>query len=107
MGTDATRDTTYDPWVAVKWLVTGRTVGGAQLRSGDELVDVATAIRLYTLGSAWFSGEETVKGALTRGRLADLAVLSQPIFDVSPDDLDHTVSLLTVMDGVVVHAGPQ
>ena len=103
-GTDATRDTTYNPWVCIEWLVSGRTVGGTKLRADDDLIDVATAIRLYTVGSAWFSGEEDVKGTLAPGMLADFAVLNQDPLAVPTNRLHLTESLLTVMDGRVVHA---
>ena len=106
-GTDGTRDTSYNPWICMQWLVTGRSVSGSPQRSADELVDLATALRLYSSGSAWFSGEESIKGTLAPGMLADLAVLSQPIFDLPPERLSETHAVLTVMDGRPVHAeGP-
>ena len=45
-------------------------------------LDRMEALRLYTAGSAWFSGEEEKKGAILPGRLADLAVLSDDYFSV-------------------------
>ena len=104
IGTDATRDTTYNPWVCIEWLVSGRTVGGTKLRADDDLIDAATAIRLYSSGSAWFSGEENVKGTLARGMLADFAVLSQDPLAIPMGELHRTESVLTVMGGRVVHA---
>jgi predicted amidohydrolase YtcJ len=61
-GTDATRVASYDPWVALYWLTTGRTVGGLSLYGEENLLDRETALRLWTHGSAWFSGEDEVKG---------------------------------------------
>ena len=66
-GTDATRDTSYNPWVCLKWLVTGRTVGGDQLTAKDQCLDIVTALNLYSNGSAWFSGEEALKGCAGAG----------------------------------------
>ena len=63
-GTDATRVASYDPWVALYWLTTGRTVGGLQLYSEEDVLDRETALRLWTHGSAWFSGEDEVKGTV-------------------------------------------
>jgi predicted amidohydrolase YtcJ len=40
------------------------------------------ALRLYTVGSSWFSGEDGKKGAIAPGQLADLAVLSEDYFSV-------------------------
>jgi predicted amidohydrolase YtcJ len=73
-GTDATRVASYNPWVSLYWLVTGRTVGGAQLYPEANRLDRTAALRLYTIGSSWFSGEEGKKGMIAPGQLADLAV---------------------------------
>jgi len=79
-GTDATRVGTYNPWIALYWLVTGKTLGGTQLYPKENCLDRTEALRLYTHGSAWFSGEENIKGTITPGKLADLAVLSADYF---------------------------
>ncbi|MFE6489641.1 amidohydrolase, partial [Streptomyces sp. NPDC057757] len=47
-GTDATRVSSYNPWVALHWLVSGRTVGGRALRPAQNRVDRATALAMYT-----------------------------------------------------------
>src|SRR5262245_200597 len=57
-GTDATRVASYNPWVSLYWMTAGRTVGGTLLYSEANRLDRAEALRRYTLGSAWFSGEE-------------------------------------------------
>src|SRR5438309_112270 len=64
-GTDATRVASYNPWVSLAWMVSGRTVGGRALYPEANRLDRRTALRLYTQGSAWMSGEEATKGALT------------------------------------------
>jgi hypothetical protein len=73
-GTDATRVASYDPWVALYWLTTGKTLGGMPLYGEDNVLSREHALRLWTNGSAWFSGEETVKGTLAPGMYADLAI---------------------------------
>ena len=106
-GTDATRVASYNPWVALAWLVTGRTVGGLSLYPETNRLDRATALRLYTRGSAWMSGEEATKGVLAPGQLADLAVLSADYFAVPEPAIPAIESLLTVVGGRVVHGrGP-
>ena len=57
-GTDATRVASYNPWVSLYWMVAGKTVGGTQLYPEANRLSRAEALRRYTLGSAWFSGEE-------------------------------------------------
>ncbi|WP_314242410.1 amidohydrolase [Streptomyces kutzneri] len=103
-GTDATRVSSYNPWVALHWLVTGRTVGGAALRPAGQLVSREQALELYTLGGARVTGEEEHKGVLGEDRFADFAVLSHDYFAVAADDIPHIESLLTVAGGRIVYA---
>jgi len=103
-GTDATRVASYDPWVALYWLTTGKTLGGQQLYPEANTLDRETALRLWTQGSAWFSGEAEVKGALKKGQYADLAVLSADYMSVPSEDIRQITSELTVMGGDIVYA---
>jgi hypothetical protein len=102
-GTDATRVASYNPWVSLYWLVTGRTVGGTELWSADRRLDRMDALRLYTHGSAWFSGEQDRKGTLTEGAFADLAVLSDDYLSIPDEHIKHISSVLTVVGGRIVH----
>ncbi|HEX2474431.1 MAG TPA: amidohydrolase [Lacipirellulaceae bacterium] len=106
-GTDGTRVASYNPWVALYWLVTGKTVGGTVLYPESNRLDRTDALRRYTLGSAWFSGEEDKKGSIEPGRLADLAVLSADYFSVPDDEIKRIESVLTVLGGNVVYAADQ
>lgn len=63
------------------------------------------AVEAYTRGSAFAEFAEQEKGTLAPGKLADLAVLSQHIFQVAPPELPKTVSLLTLVGGKIVHDG--
>jgi hypothetical protein len=67
VGTDSTRVASYNHWVSLYWLVTGRTVGRMQLYPEANRLDRLEALRLYTVGSSWFSGEEGKKGMITGG----------------------------------------
>ncbi len=102
-GTDATRVASYNPWVCLAWLVTGRTVGGMLLYPEENRLSRDEALRLWTRGSAWFSSEESTKGALVAGQLADLCVLSKDYFSVAESDIATIESVLTVVGGEVVH----
>ena len=62
------------------------------------------AVRAYTFGSAYAENREKEKGALMPGQLADLAVLSQDIFTVTAEILPDTRSVLTIINGKVVHS---
>ena len=102
-GTDGTRVASYNPWISLYWLVTGKTVGGTELAGASNRLSREEALKLYTVGSAWFSGEEGVKGRISTGQFADFAVLSADYFSVSPEDIKKIESLLTVVGGDIVY----
>jgi predicted amidohydrolase YtcJ len=102
-GTDATRVASYNPFVSLYWLVSGKTVGGTALYPEANRLDRAEALRRYTLGSAWFSEEEDKKGSVEVGKLADLAVLSADYFSVPEEEIKSIESVLTVIGGKVVY----
>ncbi len=106
-GTDATRVSSYNPWYALHWLVSGRTAGGLLLRDGHDRLDRFEALRSFTNGAAWFSGEQADKGRLTPGYLADLAVLSEDYFTVAEERIPHLYSVLTVVGGRIVHGAAE
>ena len=103
MGTDATRVASYNPWVALYWLTSGKTVGGFELYGEQNRLDRETALWLWTKGSAWFSGEEQCKGCLSPGQHADLSVLSADFFTVDEPQIQHITSQLTILAGKVVY----
>ncbi|ACT96648.1 amidohydrolase [Dyadobacter fermentans] len=104
MGTDATRITSYNPWMAMHWLLTGKTIGGEQFWPEDQALDKFTSLQLFTAGSAWFTGEEHLKGKLVPGMYADLAILSDDYFSLPPDRVRDLESDLTIVNGKVVYA---
>ena len=106
-GTDATRVASYNPWVSLYWLVSGKTVGGTQLYPKSNCLDRITALKLYTKGSAWFSREEGKKGAVKIGELADLAVLNQDYFSVPAEQIKQIESVLTIVGGKPVYGAGQ
>lgn len=103
-GTDATRVASYNPWVALYWLVSGKTIGGTSLYPQQNRLDRMEALRLYTVGSSWFSSEEGKKGAIVPGQLADLTVLSADYFSVPEAQIKAIESVLTIMGGKPVYA---
>jgi len=103
-GTDAHRVMSYNPFAALQWMVDGKTVAGTQTRDADELPSREEALRLYTQGSAWFTHDDDKRGALTAGRLADLAVLSKDFTSVATDEIGNIESLLTMVGGRIVYA---
>lgn len=106
-GTDATRVASYNPWVCLYWLTTGKTVGGLPLYDEKNLLDRQTALKLWTKGSAWFSSESSVKGSLKQGELADLVVLSDDYFSIDPEEIKNIESVMTVLGGKIVYAAAE
>jgi predicted amidohydrolase YtcJ len=102
-GTDATRVSSYNPWLSLYWLVTGKTVGGTALYPERNRLDRMEALRLYTVGSSWFSSEDGQKGAIVPGQLADLAVLSADYFAIPDEQITRLESVLTLVGGRVVY----
>lgn len=103
-GTDATRVSSYNPYLSLYWLITGKTVGGLSLYPQENRLDRAEALKLYTMGCSWFSTEDGKKGALAPGQLADLAVLSADYFSIPEEEIKRLESVLTIVGGNVVYA---
>jgi cytosine/adenosine deaminase-related metal-dependent hydrolase len=104
--TDATNVAPLSPWVKFYYMVTGKNqagfVSGAVTNVGQQITRLE-ALRLYTIGSAWFSKEEDVLGSIEVGKLADLAVLSDDYLSVPEARLPRIKSVLTLQGGRVVH----
>ena len=103
-GTDATRVASYNPWVSLSWLVTGKTLGGLALYPTANRLDREEALRLWTEANAWFSTETGKKGQIKVGQLADLAVLSDDYFSVPDNSIQDITSVLTLLGGKPVHS---
>jgi len=102
-GTDATRVASYNPWVSLSWLITGKTVGGLQITPQRNLLDRDTALRMWTEKVTWFSNEEGKKGRIQAGQMADLVVPDRDFFKCAESEIADTTSLLTVVGGRVVY----
>jgi len=106
-GTDATRVASYNSFNSLWWLVSGRTLGGLELYPEANRMSREEALRLYTVGSSWFSGEDGVKGAVVSGQLADLVVTSEDYLTIPEDRIRDLQSVLTIVGGKPVYAaGP-
>ena len=103
-GTDATRVASYNPWVSLAWLITGKTVGGLRLYPQRNCLDRETALRMWTENVTWFSNEEGKKGRIQVGQLADVIVPDRDYFSCADDDIADTTSDLTMVGGKIVYA---
>jgi predicted amidohydrolase YtcJ len=103
LGTDATRISTYNPWMSLHWAITGKTMGGYQFWPAKDILSKYEALQLYTTGSAWFSGEEKLKGKIAKGQYADLVILNEDYFSVPVDEVRNIHALLTIVNGKIVY----
>ncbi|EIT67914.1 MULTISPECIES: amidohydrolase [Hydrocarboniphaga] len=103
-GTDATRVASYNPWVSLSWLITGKTVGGMQLYPRRNCLDREQALRMWTENVTWFSNEEGKKGRIEAGQLADVVVPDRDFYSCAEDEIADTTSLLTMVGGKIVYA---
>jgi predicted amidohydrolase YtcJ len=106
-GTDATRVASYNPWVALAWLITGKTVGGLSLYPRHNCVDRETALRMWTEKGTWFSNEEEKKGRIVVGQLADVMVPDRDFYACPENDIADTVSVLTIVGGKIVYSAEE
>jgi predicted amidohydrolase YtcJ len=102
-GTDATRVASYNPWVSLSWLVTGKTLGGMTLYPAANRIDRDTALRMWTEANTWFSMEQGKKGQIAPGQLADFAVLSDDYFAVPEETIQDITAVMTVLGGIPVY----
>jgi predicted amidohydrolase YtcJ len=103
-GTDANRVMIPNPFVSLRWMLDGRTVDGIATRGTEEIPSREEALRIYTEGSAWFAHDESQRGRLVPGMLADLAVLSEDYFSVPLLRVAQIESLMTMVGGKIVYA---
>jgi predicted amidohydrolase YtcJ len=91
-----------NPWPHIYFAVTGVNSFGAKV-NGDQQLTRQEALRLFTRGNSWFLRMEDKIGSLEPGKLADLVVLDRDYFTVPDVQIKQIKSLLTIVDGKVVH----
>ena len=98
---------TFDPLAGIHAAVTRQNAAGEPPGGWHpaERLTVPAAVYAYTQGAAFAAGEETIKGSLTPGKLADLVVLSQDLFTIPPAAILDTQVVATILDGAVVWDG--
>ncbi len=102
LGTDGTRVASYNPWVSLYWISTGKTIGGNQVMAKENALDRATALQLFTSGGYGLIKENT-KGKILPGYFADLALLDRDYFSVADEEIPAISAALTIVDGKVVY----
>jgi predicted amidohydrolase YtcJ len=101
-GTDGTRVSSYNPWISLYWLVTGKTVGGKRFQSEENQLDRISALKLFTKGSASLIHQDKDRGMVKDGYLADLVILNRDYLKVGEEQIKNIRSVLTMVGGNVV-----
>jgi predicted amidohydrolase YtcJ len=99
---------TLIPWPGVQNALTRQTTEGNPAGGWlpNERVSLKEAIEAYTLGAAIAGRRERTEGSIEAGKLADLIVLSQNLFEIAPHQVAQTEVILTMAGGKVVYSGP-
>lgn len=83
--------------------ITRKNRAGTKTYLPEQALSVEQAVRLFTSDAAWPSRDEAVRGTLELGKLADLVVLDQDLFDIDPDTFPQVKVLETVLNGNTVY----
>jgi predicted amidohydrolase YtcJ len=102
MTTDAFRASSFNPWTAISWIITGKSVSGSEILAKDNRLTRDEALKLVTSGPAWFEQQENENGRISPGYLADFALLSKDFFTIPDEEIKTITSVLTIVDGRVV-----
>jgi predicted amidohydrolase YtcJ len=99
---------TLNPWEGLQTAVTRQTTEGKPDAGfvPEQRLTVAETVRAYTLGAAYAARREKTEGSIEPGKLADLIIVSQNIFETDPHRLAETKVLTTIAGGRVVYQAP-
>jgi predicted amidohydrolase YtcJ len=94
-----------DPFLEIYRAVTrlhndGEPLGGW---TPSEKLSMYEVLRSYTYGSAYSAGREDQLGTLEEGKLADIIIMDQNLFNIPSEKIRKTKVLLTMMDGDIIH----
>jgi hypothetical protein len=93
----------YNPFLAM-WTVITRTTDRGTLFMSTEAITREEALKMYTINNAWASFEETLKGSIEPGKLADMAILSGDLLTCPVDQIKNIESELTLLGGKIVYS---
>jgi len=96
---------TLSPWPGLQNAVTRQTTDG-EPQGGwipSESISIADAVKGYTLNAAFAGHREKTEGSIEPGKLADLIIVSQNLFEIDPHRLVDTKVILTMVGGRVVY----
>ncbi len=96
----------YHPFYGMWMAITRKTVTGAVLNP-EQRITRGEALRMWTLDGAYNGFEETIKGSIEPGKLADMVVIDKDFLQCPVDEIRDIEAMLTVVDGKVVYESKQ
>jgi hypothetical protein len=103
MSSDGMQIAPMNPWIHMYYAVTGINARGVLINDGQQ-ISREEVLRLYTADNGWFMREEDQVGTIEPGKFGDLVVLNKDYFGVPDEEIKTVNSVLTVIDGKVVHS---
>ena len=94
-----------NPLLGIYAAVTRRTTDGKNPNGWfpEQKISVREAVEAYTINNAYAAFEETEKGSIATGKLADFVVLSDDIFTISPEQIENVQVEMTIVGGKIVY----
>lgn len=99
---DGAHIATLTPWPHMQYAVTGVNALGQLINPGEQITR-QEALRAFTRHNAWFLRADDDLGSIEKGKLADLVVLDRDYFSIPENEIKRINSILTVVDGKIVH----
>ena len=93
----------YNPFLAMWTMITRKTERGSVI-GASEAVSREEALKIYTINNAFASFEESLKGSIEPGKLADIAVLTDDYLSCREDDIKDIEALITIVGGKIVYS---
>ena len=101
-GSDAPIES-LDPLKGIYAAVMRKKPGEKESWNPGERLSVAKAVHAFTQGASFASYEENIKGSIQAGKLGDLVILSQDIFETDPEIIPDTKVEYTILGGRIVY----
>jgi hypothetical protein len=93
----------YNPFLAMWTMITRITEKGTVIMP-EEAISREDALKMYTINNAFASFEESIKGSIEPGKLADMAVISDDILTCPVDQIRNIESEVTIVGGKIVYS---
>jgi len=93
----------YNPFIGM-WTIITRKTERSTVIEPSESITREEALKIYTINNAYASFEETIKGSIEKGKLADMVVISEDIMTCPEDQIKDIVPEMTIVGGIVVYS---